>query len=387
MTTKPSLVSDNKTLADICTRFAGYSHIAVDTEFLRETTYYSKLCLIQMASADEAVAIDPLAEGIDLTPFYSLLSHPDVVKVFHAGKQDFEIFFHQMEVLPAPIYDTQIAAMVCGLGDQVGYDRLIQSLLGIQIDKSSQFTDWSQRPLSQKQYQYALDDVIHLERAYTLITEQIKDAGRETWLIEEMQQLSHPAQYVVDLDQVWTRIKHRINKPQGLNRLKHLGRWREEIAQHRNKPRQRIAKDDMLVSIVQQNPHSLDDLARVRGVNPNIVKQSGSNILAALAAADREDKSLWPQPAPRPAKPAPQAMTDLMKVLLKHCAEDIDVASRLIANNQDIEQLARGRTDHVKAMQGWRYDVFGQWAEKLLEGKIALSANGASTVIIPRKLS
>ncbi len=274
--------------------------------------------------------------------------------------------------------------MVCGLGDQVGYDRLIQSLLGIQIDKSSQFTDWSQRPLSQKQYQYALDDVIHLERAYTLITEQIKDAGRETWLIEEMQQLSQPTQYVVDLDQVWTRIKHRINKPQGLNRLKHLGRWREEIAQHRNKPRQRIAKDDMLVSIVQQNPRSLDDLARVRGVNPNIVKQSGTDILAALAAADREDKSLWPQPAPRPSKPAPQAMSDLMKVLLKHCAEDIDVASRLIANNQDIEQLARGRTDHVKAMQGWRYDVFGQWAEKLLEGKIALSANGASTVIIPR---
>jgi ribonuclease D len=384
MSIKPSLVSDNKTLIDICTRFAGYPHIAVDTEFLRETTYYSKLCLIQIASSDEAVAIDPLADGIDLAPVFALMSNPDVVKVFHAGKQDFEIFYQMMNILPTPIYDTQIAAMVCGLGDQVGYDRLVQSLLNIQIDKSSQFTDWSQRPLSAKQFHYALDDVIYLEQAYTLITAKIAQAGRETWLTEEMRQLSQAEQYIVNLDHIWTRIKHRINKPQGLNRLKHLGRWRELKAQNRNQPRQRIAKDDMLVSIVQQNPRSLDDLARVRGVNPNVVKQSGADILAALTAADQEDKAKWPQPTPRPPKPPPQATADLLKVLLKHCAEDIDVASRLIANNPDIEQLARGNTDSVKAMQGWRYDVFGQWAEKLLKGEIALSANGTNTVIIPR---
>jgi ribonuclease D len=199
-----------------------------------------------------------------------------------------------------------------------------------------------------------------------------------------MRQLSQAEQYIVDLDHIWTRIKHRINKPQGLNRLKHLGRWRELKAQNLNQPRQRIAKDDMLVSIVQQNPRSLDDLARVRGVNPNVVKQSGADILAALTAADQEDKARWPQPTPRPPKPPPQATADLLKVLLKHCAEDIDVASRLIANNPDIEQLARGNTDNIKAMQGWRYDVFGQWAEKLLKGEIALSANGTNTVIIPR---
>ena len=384
MSNKPSLVSDNKTLIDICTRFAGYPHIAVDTEFLRETTYYSKLCLIQIASSDEAVAIDPLADGIDLAPVFALMSNPDVVKVFHAGKQDFEIFYQMMNTLPTPIYDTQIAAMVCGLGDQVGYDRLVQSLLNIQIDKSSQFTDWSQRPLSAKQFYYALDDVIYLEQAYTLITAKIAQAGRETWLTEEMRQLSQAEQYIVNLDHIWTRIKHRINKPQGLNRLKHLGRWRELKAQNRNQPRQRIAKDDMLVSIVQQNPRSLDDLARVRGANPNVVKQSGADILAALTAADQEDEAKWPQPTPRPPKPPPQATSDLLKVLLKHCAEDFDVASRLIANNPDIEQLARGNTDNVKAMQGWRYDVFGQWAEKLLKGEIALSANGTNTVIIPR---
>lgn len=384
MSTKPSLVSDNKTLADICARFANYSHIAVDTEFLRETTYYPKLCLIQIASADEAVAIDPLVVDIDLSPVYALFSNPDIVKVFHAGKQDFEIFYQLMNKLPSPIYDTQIAAMVCGLGDQVGYDRLIQSVLNIQIDKSSQYTDWSQRPLSAKQYQYALDDVIYLERAYTLITEKITYAGRETWLTEEMQQLSEPDQYIVDMDQIWTRIKHRINKPQGLNRLKHLGRWREQKAQNQNQPRQRIAKDDMLVTIVQQNPKSLDELSRIRGVNSNIVKHSGNDILNVLSTADIENKDQWPKPTPRPPKPAPQATADLLKVLLKHCAEDTDVASRLIANNQDIDQLARGKTDHIKALQGWRYEVFGQWAEKLLNGQIALSANGTKTVIIPK---
>lgn len=262
MSNKPPLISDNKTLEDICRQFADYPHIAVDTEFLRETTYYPKLCLIQMASADAAVAIDPLAEHLDLSPLFALFTNLDVVKVFHAGKQDFEIFFQLMNTLPTPIYDTQIAAMVCGLGDQVGYDRLIQSFLNIQIDKSSQFTDWSLRPLSPKQYNYALDDVIHLERAYTLITENIAKAGRDMWLTEEMQQIAHPDQYQVNPSQIWTRIKHRINKPQGLNRLKHLGQWREQTAQRRNQPRQRIAKDDMLVSVAQQNPSSIEDLRK-----------------------------------------------------------------------------------------------------------------------------
>lgn len=384
MSNKPPLISDNKTLEDICRQFADYPHIAVDTEFLRETTYYPKLCLIQMASADAAVAIDPLAEHLDLSPLFALFTNPNVVKVFHAGKQDFEIFFQLMNTLPTPIYDTQIAAMVCGLGDQVGYDRLIQSFLNIQIDKSSQFTDWSLRPLSPKQYNYALDDVIHLERAYTLITENIAKAGRDMWLTEEMQQIAHPDQYQVNPSQIWTRIKHRINKPQGLNRLKHLGQWREQTAQRRNQPRQRIAKDDILVSVAQQNPSSIEDLSRVRGVNGHIVKQYGRDIIAAINTANTEDKQLWPTPPQRPAKPAPQATADLLKVLLKHCAEEIDVASRLIANNQDIEDLARGKTKEIKVLKGWRYDVFGQWAEKLLTGQIALSADGAKTVIISR---
>jgi ribonuclease D len=384
MNSQPPLITTTNQLADICARMAGHSDIAIDTEFLRETTYYPKLCLVQLASPDEAAAIDPLADGIDLTPLIELLRDTNTTKVFHAGKQDLEIFFRMMGELPRSLYDTQIAAMVCGLGDQVGYDKLINHILGIRIDKSSQFTDWSRRPLSPRQYRYALDDVIHLERAYHIIKDRINTAGRHHWLTEEMNALCRPEQYQVDKETIWTRIKHRIHKPQALNRLRHLGHWREQEAQSRDKPRQRIAKDDTLVSIAMQGPKTLAELNDVRGVNPNVTKPYGDALVALIAKADNEDRALWPAPPSRPEKPAPQATSDLLKVLLKHCAESTDVASRLIASNQEIESLAKGQHEGLMALSGWRHEVFGQWAEKLLNGDIAISAKGNKTIIVPK---
>jgi ribonuclease D len=384
MNSQAPLITTTDQLADICARMAGHSDIAIDTEFLRETTYYPKLCLVQIASSDEAAAIDPLADGIDLNPLIELLRDTNTTKVFHAGKQDLEIFFRMMGDLPQSLYDTQIAAMVCGLGDQVGYDKLINHILGIRIDKSSQFTDWSRRPLSPRQYRYALDDVIHLERAYHIIKDRINTAGRQHWLTEEMNALSRPEQYQVDNETIWTRIKHRIHKPQALNRLKHLGRWREQEAQSRDKPRQRIAKDDTLVSIAMQGPKTLAELNDVRGVNPNVSKPYGDALVALIAKADNEDRALWPAPPSRPEKPAPQATSDLLKVLLKHCAENTDVASRLIASSQEIESLAKGQHEGLMSLSGWRHEVFGQWAEKLLNGDIAISAKGNKTIIVPK---
>ena len=384
MNSQPPLITSTDQLADICARMAAHKDIAIDTEFLRETTYYPKLCLVQIASPDEAAAIDPLADGIDLSPLVGLLSDANTTKVFHAGKQDLEIFFRMMGELPKSIYDTQIAAMVCGLGDQVGYDKLIQHILSITIDKSSQFTDWSRRPLSPRQYRYALDDVIHLERAYHILKDRIDSAGRQHWLTEEMTALCQPSQYEVDINTIWTRIKHRIHKPQALNRLKHLGRWREQEAQKRDKPRQRIAKDDTLVSIAMQGPTTLAELNDVRGVNPNVTKPYGGELIALIAKADHEDRALWPTPPSRPEKPAPQATADLLKVLLKHCAENAEVASRLIASSQEIESLAKGQAEGIMALAGWRHEVFGQWAEKLLNGDIAITAKGNKTIIVTK---
>lgn len=381
-------------LARVCQQFTTAPHIAVDTEFMRETTYYPQLCLVQLATPDLAVAIDPLAAGIALDPLFDLFAKRGVVKVFHAAKQDLQIFFKLCGKLPQPIYDTQIAAMVCGLGDQVGYDKLIHSLLGISIDKASRFTDWARRPLSQAQCQYALDDVVYLTQAYPLLRQRIAKAGREGWLVEEMADLIEPSQYHANPADAWQRIKQRVSKGDALNRLRHLAEWREATAQTRNIPRAWLLRDDVLVAIASQRPRKIAGLADIRGISNRLVKNDGAALLATMDKADSEDKSRWPPLTKRRNKPAPQAATELLRVLLHHTAESLEVAPRLLASQSDLETMARtfGRGDGASSkkpnegknkqtllpMTGWRYEVFGKYAADLLAGKIALSLDAPS---------
>lgn len=372
-------------LAALCQRLAQHPHIAIDTEFMRETTYYSKICLIQLASKDEAAAVDPLAEGLDLTPFFDLLQNEHVLKVFHAGRQDLEILVRMTGTLPKPSYDSQIAAMVCGFGDQVGYDKLVKGFLDIAIDKGSRFTDWSQRPLSEKQIRYALDDVIYLERIYPIMAERIAKAKRSHWLDEEMSVLQDLSIYEFAPDKAWQKIKHKGGKPVTLNRLKHLAAWREREAQRRDVPKTRLIKDDSLVAIANANPSNAQSLGKVRGFPGGSGGKLIPEVLSVLKKAEETPKEEWPKLPELPSqKPAP-AVLDLLRVLLKHAADQHGIAPRLIANADDLDRIALDEDDQVKAMHGWRFDIFGQYALAVKKGELALAVKGRSTKLIPIK--
>lgn len=376
--TKP--ITSSQDLEQACLRLSRHDHIAVDTEFMRETTYYPKICLIQLASNDEAVAIDPLAEGLNLAPLFELMQDPQVLKVFHSARQDLEIFVHLMGELPRPCYDTQIAGMVCGFGDQAGYDKLVKGFLNIDIDKASQFTDWSQRPLSKKQILYALDDVIYLNQIFPLIRTKIEDLNRTSWLEEEMATLDDLSVYQVKADEVWRKIKHRNGKPAMLNRLKHLAAWRERTAQRRDVPKGRLIKDDALLAIANSNPASAEAIGKIRGFYAG--KKFIPEILNVLKKAANTPKDQWPQPASQPSRKPSPAVVELLRLLLKHTAEQNDIAPRLIANAATLEQIALGQSENIKAMQGWRYDIFGQYAEQIIQGKMAITLKKAKTHLV-----
>ena len=381
MSSLKAVISNTDELNAACERLRAYPYIAVDTEFIRETTYYPRLCLVQIASSDEAVAIDPLAATIDLAPLFALLADKSITKVFHAGRQDLEIFLHLTGRLPRAVYDTQIAAMVCGFDEQVGYSKLVEDTLKISLDKSSRFTDWSSRPLTEKQLAYALDDVIYLERLYPLLTDTIAQNGREEWLTEEMDKIYDQSAYQVNPAEAWRKIRHRNGKPIVLNRLKHLADWRECEARKRNVPKTRIIKDEILLAIASLGPETEAAVIKIRGFARSS-QHFASPILECLAFADREDKSLWPSPPKRRGLLPPKATVELLHVLLKHCAESAQVAARLIASSDDISLIALGQTNNVKAMAGWRYQIFGQSAERLSKGEIALGVkDGAITII------
>ncbi len=371
-----NIITSTDELSVLCARLAKHPHIAVDTEFMRETTYYAKLCLIQVGSDDDAAIIDPLAKDIDLTPLFDLMRNENVLKVFHAGRQDLEIFVHLMGDLPTPCYDTQIAAMVCGYGDQVGYDKLVHAMLGITIDKGSRFTDWSRRPLDQKQMAYALNDVIHLNTLFPMLRTRIDDENRSHWIKEEMNIVEDLNIYKVNPDESWRKIKQRGTRPNILNRLKHLAAWREREAQRRDVPKTRLIKDDTLMAIAQANPSNIAKLGQVRGFPGGKNGKLGPLVMKTLQAAELVDKADWPiVPEPPKHRPAP-AVVEMLRVLLKHIADDAGIAPRLIANADDLDMIALNKTDDVKAMSGWRYDLFGQHAEDLKAGKIALSISG-----------
>jgi len=381
------LISKQAELDAICADFATAPYVTVDTEFLRERTYWPQLCLLQMArpvdgdlsSEAGAVLIDPLAKGLDMAPVYALMADRNVVKVFHAARQDIEIFHHFGGVIPTPLFDTQVAAMVCGYGDQVGYETLVRKVAKAQLDKSSRFTDWSHRPLSEKQLHYALGDVTHLRRIYEHLAKRLHETGREHWVAEEIAILMDPATYDVDPEGAWRRLKTRTNSTAFLAVARELAAWRERMAQERDVPRSRVLKDDALLEIAANRPKTVEDLGRSRLLQREGRKpQAMEEILAAVMrgeACPPEDRPDIPDRQPQ--KSNAQALSDLLKVLLKARSEDTGVAPKLIASSADLEAIAAGDLDGVPALHGWRREVFGEDALRLKRGEIALSAQGA----------
>ena len=362
-------------LEEACTALARSDFITIDTEFIRETTFWPELCLIQLASPDLAVIVDPLAQGIDLAPFFALMADASTIKVFHAARQDIEIIFHLGNLIPHPIFDTQVAAMVCGFGDSVSYDQLVSRTTGAQIDKSSRFTDWRRRPLSDKQLDYAMADVTHLRDAYLLLKTQLEREGRTDWLSEEMNILESRETYDLHPDDAWKRLKMRVRKPAELAVMQEVAAWREREARQRNVPRGRVVKDDAIYEIAQQQPKDTEALGRLRMIPKGWERsQQGQAIVEAVNRALALPKEDMPRlPRHRPVPDGAQAAADLLKVLLKLVTEKHGVAAKIIANSDDIDRIAaEGANADVPALKGWRRKLFGETALRLLAGDIAL---------------
>jgi len=358
-----------------CRELAKSEFITIDTEFLRETTFWPELCLIQMASPTMEAVVDPLAKGIDLQPFFALMADASVLKVFHAARQDIEIIVHRGNLVPHPIFDTQVAAMVCGFGDSVSYDQLVSRIKGVQIDKTSRFTDWSRRPLSDKQLDYALADVTHLRDVYLHLKAQLEREGRASWLAEEMAILEARDTYEIHPDDAWQRLKMRLRKPQELAVLKYVAAWREREARSRNVPRARVLKDDAIYEIAQQQPKDTEALSRLRTIPKGWERSaSGAAVIEAVNEALALPKTDMPHvPRHTQAPEGTAAAAELLKVLLKLIAEKHGVAAKVIANSEDIDRIAAdGDRAEVAALHGWRRDLFGEAALQLINGQVAL---------------
>jgi ribonuclease D len=373
-------ITSNAELAAFCDRLRGTPFICVDTEFMRETTYWPKLCLIQAAGPDDAAVIDPQAEGLELKPFLDLLADEGIVKVFHAARQDVEIF-NILGVIPRPLFDTQIAGMAAGYGEQVAYDALVRQMLKIDLDKSSRFTDWSRRPLSDAQLKYALADVTHLAKLYPKLRDRLEREGRLAWVSEEMAALVDPANYNSDPDNAWRRLKPRKFNPRYLAAFKAAAAWRERTAQSRDQPRGRILKDEAVDEIATQLPLDADALNRLRSVPKGFSgSRFGPELIAALKEALVDPESYAPTVERLDGgrgQPPPGAVIELLKVLLKAKAEDAGVASKLIATVADLEKIAGDDAAPVAALKGWRRELFGADALRLKRGELALVLDGA----------
>ncbi|NLS03094.1 ribonuclease D [Rhizobium sp. P32RR-XVIII] len=373
------MIETTADLAAACKELAKSEFITIDTEFLRETTFWPELCLIQMASPTTEVLVDPLAKGIDLAPFFELMANPNVLKVFHAARQDIEIIFHRGGLIPHPIFDTQVAAMVCGFGDSVSYDQLVGRTKGVQIDKSSRFTDWSRRPLSEKQLDYALADVTHLRDAYLYLKAELEREGRSSWLSEEMDILEARETYDLHPDDAWQRLKMRLRKPQELAILKYVAAWREREARSRNVPRSRVLKDDAIYEIAQQQPKDAEALSRLRTIPKGWERSAaGGAVLEAVNTALALPKAEMPHvPRHTQAPEGAAAAVELLKVLLKLISEKHGVAPKVIANSEDLDKIAaEGEKAEVAALHGWRRELFGAPALQLIKGEIALRFAG-----------
>ncbi len=383
-----TLITDTASLADFCEGLKSTEFIAVDTEFMRETTYWAKLCLVQVAGPEDARCIDSLAPGLDLAPLFELLANPDVLKVFHAGRQDLEIFYTATGAVPKPIFDTQIAAMVCGFGDQVGYETLVSRLTGGRLDKSQRFADWSRRPLTERQIQYALGDVTYLRTVYTTLVKKLEQTGRKSWLDEEDAVLASPATYKVEPREIWRRIRARTRAPRLLAVLRELAEWRESTAQSLDMPRQRVAKDDALLELAASLPKTVDDIKRSRIAKSLASGKYVEGVLEAVAKGQTIPESKCPRLEGGGGRDdqAPKALIDLLKLLLKTKAETHDVAQKLIASSDDIEAIALSDSSNVPALHGWRRELFGADALKLKHGGLAigLSPDGKAVEVFER---
>jgi ribonuclease D len=377
------IISTQADLDALCLELAKHPFMTIDTEFLRDKTYYPTLCLVQVAPPEgTAVAIDPLAKDLDLKPLLDLMDNPDVVKVFHAARQDLEIFYNLTGRVPQSIFDTQVAAMVCGYGDQIGYLNLVQDICNKKLDKGAQFTDWARRPLTEKQTLYALDDVIWLREVYKHLSKMLKDRNRTAWVKEEMEFLTDPSTYQNPPDQAWQRLKLRTDKPQAIAVLMEVAKWREEEAQRRNVPRGRILRDETLLDLAVHAPRTVDELKHIRGVGEDIAR--GKLGVAIMAAVERS-LSIPKDSIPRPDKkrPLPQTLVpvvELLKVLLRIVSAENEVAARLIASPDELDEIARSDEADVAPMKGWRFEVFGHEALALKHGKVALCIDGGTEI-------
>ncbi len=376
-------ITDNAELAAFCDRLKGEPFITVDTEFMRETTYWPKLCLIQVASPSEGACIDPLAEGLDLQPLLELFADTSMVKVFHAARQDIEIF-HNLGQIPTPMFDTQVAGMAAGFGDQISYDALVRQMLKIDLDKSSRFTDWARRPLSDAQLKYALADVVHLAALYPKLRERLEKAGRMSWVEAEMAALGDPATYDLDPEKSWRRLKPRKFTAKYLAVFKATAAWRERTAQQRDQPRGRILKDEAIDEVATQVPLSLDAFNNLRSVPKGFGgSRFGPDLLAALHEALKDPEAYAPkiERGPPPAQAA-GAVVELLKVLLKAKSEEAGVASKLLATVSDLEKIAVSDDADVPALQGWRRQLFGEDALRLKKGELALVLEGPKVLVV-----
>ncbi|MDD5586947.1 MAG: ribonuclease D [Alphaproteobacteria bacterium] len=380
------LITTTKELSRFCKSLAGAAFVTVDTEFMRERTYWSRLCLVQLAGPEAAVAVDPLADGIDLAPLYALMADPKILKVFHAARQDVEIFFNATGQVPAPMFDTQVAAMVCGFGEAASYETLAAKLAKAKIDKSSRFTDWCRRPLTERQITYALGDVTHLREVYARLNEQLEKSGRSEWMREEMAVLTNPATYQIDPQEVWKRLRLRSDKPQLRAMVRELAAWRELEAQRLNIPRGRVIKDETLMEIAHHAPATAADLAHTRGLSQGLAEgRQGAEILAAIARAKALPPERDEQEAARQKKPkVSAAVYDLLKVLLKQVSDEQGVAAKLIATSDDLERLAAEDEPDIPVLSGWRRKLFGDMALALKRGEMALAVQGKKVVVLKK---
>jgi len=380
------IVETNEALSAFVTELGQAPYLALDTEFLRDQTYYPRLCLVQVAAPGVEGIIDPLAPGLDLTPFYDLIRRPEIVKVMHASRQDIEIFYLQGDVLPDPLFDTQIAAMVAGFGDAASYETLARKIAHVEIDKSARFTDWSHRPLSKRQLEYAMADVTHLRVIYEWLQARLEKTGRSAWVAEEVAALQDPALYKLDPEQAWKRLKPRTTNKRFLAVLAALAAWREREAQNRDIPRGRVLKDEALTEIAAHPPETPEALDRIRAVPKGFANsRMGKGLLEAihqgLSAPPPEGAVAENRQQRRRREPSP-AVVDLLKTLLRLRAEAAHVAPRLIANADEIERLAAYEDDDLPALHGWRHEVFGKDAIALRKGELAIAVENGDAVVV-----
>jgi ribonuclease D len=380
-----TLMDTNDAVASFCRRQMAADYVTVDTEFIRERNFWPKLCLVQIAGVDEAAAIDSLAPGIDLGPVFELMENGKVAKVFHAARQDIEIFHHLTGAIPAPIFDTQVAGMVCGFGESVSYETLVAHIAKAQIDKSSRFTDWARRPLSSRQIDYALSDVVHLRPVYEELARRLEANGRSQWLAEEMAVLTDPATYRMDPRLAWHRLKTRSHSRRHLAVLREVAAWREIEAQTRDLPRNRIMRDEMLLEIASHNPRTKADLARSRSISKGTAEgPMGEAILKAVATGLSIPDAELPELPPHADLPSGlRPVVELLKVLLKMKCEEHGVAQKLVANTEDLERIAADDNAPVQALHGWRREVFGEDALAMKNGKLALAVKGRAVRLVP----